>query len=572
MSNEREMTLSLRIKANVAEARKNFAAFAKDFESVKSGASRAGSIISGSLNVALAPLKIMGGAFMIAEAAVAGFGMASIHAAAGNEQLRLRLQAVIGTAYGAQVAMKGISELAKHGFDKTDLVDAKIELLNLGIAGDKALTIMASAAGVVNMSVSEATMALAGMNARSLRRMGVDVEQAGDGMVLSFRDKSGQLHKIAAADATKARVALLRILNFKFGMGLELKEGSFEGIMAGLKASFKSVFGKVGEQLLPGAKMFMAAIRDGVKKIADSDELKQWATTVGAGLQKAATVFTAILNLTPKWIGDFKTMFKKNPRMIGTVITEAFFSGGKILMTAIIESWKATAGIFAGVGKIIGAAFMEEILPMLPGALQKKFANAGVDNASQDELRAMKEGSKTLRDMPTGGQGIREWMHSAVNNGWAKDDDLSGLAGMGRSELLRSGISQAYNAIPDAMNNIGSVASGEGSRLNAIIAGFGGPDMAEETNAEVKRIEAERSRVAPGGAERFGVDMGWNNQQRSFMSTHGGRQSLGMAPMESGRSVIINIQNANFQANSARDAQNSVLNFTNRIIPQGSGT
>jgi hypothetical protein len=568
MSADKEMTLSLRIKANMAEARMHLEAFRKTLGDIGSGGRTAFSALGSAASFALGPLKVFGGIAAAAAAGTVGLGVAAIKAASDYESLQLRLESVMGSAAAAAAAFKETIKFANQTpFEAEDLIDARILLEGIGVRGVPALKATAQAAAAMGRSVSESAAMVASMETEPLRRMGIAVKRDGEQTVFNFRDKMGRMRTIATQTAESARTALLGIFNVKFGGATDRLGGSMAGVLSTLRDGMKSVFAEVGKGLLPGAKQFVTFINEGIGKLVDGGKLDEMGKRLGAWLSDSASVFQAVIEALPRLTSELSKAFREAPENLGKLLIETFKSGASILLTGIMESWKAVGGIVKGLGGIIGSSFLLAIAPHVPGlgGVVNSMARRGASGLNEMDASDLLVKNGLGQSWSAWGGSAKEMLDRSVAA--LPESVRTELAKRGSRDAFDSGIADAMGAIPGAMSNIGSVAAGEGARLNEMIREitngynlFGSVhDRASNLRRSPNGEMVDEFTVAYPGASRgyingrfMGRDAGSTRTMRGPSGSHFQGESVGGG-------VIINIQTLDVRANDVRQLQNQLI-------------
>lgn len=224
-------------------------------------------------------------------AGFAGLSLGAIKAAGDFEALKLRLEAVTGSAAKAEQQFADTFALfLKTPLDLEPLIEAQIKLDNIGIQGTRALETLAGAASALGRDVNDVTSAFVSMETEPLRNMGITLKAiAGStgARTISFFDRMGKEVTKTAKDAGELRMALLDIFDIKYGGFLGKLSASLNGLISSFKGLLKAAFGEVGNGLLPYAKTFVATLNEGLQSGIESGSLANLGKKIGEGIKPA---------------------------------------------------------------------------------------------------------------------------------------------------------------------------------------------------------------------------------------------------------------------------------------------
>jgi hypothetical protein len=166
----------------------------------------------------LAPLKIGTALALTYGTAISALGAKAINAAAADEKLISRLTMVYGSAKKAEQIFSQLEGKSMGGmFDADQLTEAMIVMRGFGMDSMKNLGIVAAAARAADAGISELAQGIATLQMRNLKRLGIEMESSGEGMVIKWRDKMQKMRRVTTKDADATRRALMEIFNLKFG-------------------------------------------------------------------------------------------------------------------------------------------------------------------------------------------------------------------------------------------------------------------------------------------------------------------------------------------------------------------
>jgi hypothetical protein len=456
MANQKELTLAMKIKANAAQAREEIAKVAGDIKNISG---KIGSIGSATYNggrsglgalgkmagIAVAPLKILGGLAAVVGGATAGLGLAAINAAGDYESLQLRLEAVMATAKDAKKAFDETIKFANQTpFEAEDLINSRIVLEGIGIKGPRALKSTANAAAAMGRQVSELASVVASLETEPLRRLGIGVAREGDHVELTFRDKMGRLQKIVADGAMESRQALLKVFDIKFTGATDKLGGSWKGIVSTMGDTIKAAFASFGKGLLPAAKKFITFLSEGLGSLIESGKIEEIGRRAGAWLLDAVNKVIAGVMVIPQAAEAFSQTLAEAPGKMGELLGQVLTAAASIFVNTVVESWIASANMFKGIGKILAAAFMEEILQLpLMGNFRQSKTEDILNGMTPDERReiGIKHGINTARP-------------AAIARKMTAEQQAAFVAQQTGDKAMKSAMAETMSALPDALQRV----------------------------------------------------------------------------------------------------------------------
>jgi len=242
---------------------------------------------------------------IVATATAGGIGLLiknSIRAASEFETLKLRLEAVSGSAVLAEKRFKEIRKFAASTpLNLDDLVKAEILLTSVGAASQENLRQVAEVASVMGRSVEDVALAVASLEGETLKRFGIQLRKTGDEFRFQFRDKAGKALEVVAKGAEEAREALTDIFSTKFGGSLEKASQTILGKWTTFKDTVKEAFATIGQRLLPVASKVLTQATDALNSLIGSgkigkfgDRLAKGAEELIAWLEKVTPTFDGV--------------------------------------------------------------------------------------------------------------------------------------------------------------------------------------------------------------------------------------------------------------------------------------
>lgn len=269
-----------------------------------------------------------------------------------------------------------------------ETVEATTLLKAFGVQGKESLKAVASTAVMMGREIGDVVAAIGGMNAKQLRRLGIESSAVGGKFSFQFRDKAGRAMKLFANNIQDARKQVLRIMNIKFGGGLEMASKRFGGVMSTLRGIKTAVLadlfkpltsrlapqiGKINEALIKmmeqgkfiafGNRIRDTAIGFGMYVRSMAHAVHEFAKSGGENLKRFVKI---ILLVAVAWKLGLVVPIIKASQMMAVGVIAAFKSilfwkialvAGLAAMTRILA---ATFGQMSGSGDTFRKAFGDQ--------------------------------------------------------------------------------------------------------------------------------------------------------------------------------------------------------------------
>lgn len=517
MVTDAQMSLMMRIKADGKQAireLKRVRGEVKSFATTGLGG-KAGRGIMGAGSFGLGALRKTAGAAMgvfrkvakwgaVAGGVLGGLGVAAVKTAGNFQEMRMRLEAVLGSAQrSARVWKQSESFFGKSKFFLSDIIEARILLESIGVAGSKAIRSVGGAAAVLGRKLGDVATIVASMENEPLRRLGIELRRVGEVGTFTFMDKMQRMRKVTAKGTQAMRKALLGIFDLKFGGAIEKTLGIFSGQFDMLLGNLQRGMARFGQGLLPVLQPLLERANISLSAAMDTGRIERMGQAAGKWLQDAIDKGAAFGQTLLKAAGELRAVLKDNPRAFGDAIAVALGEGAGLLGTTIIESIKATAGFFKGVAQMFAAMFGKYIyqLPGMGGAR---------DRAAREAIRAAS--GKGLVDIGEhmgirmfGGQteaDYRATLLAATEKGMNRprmvsEKTMDWLATEGAAGLyMQRGLQRVTGAGADAKAAIAARAGEARRRVNAqLLTSTGGFDFGKTYAANLEARRAAREMV-----------------------------------------------------------------------------
>lgn len=320
--------------------------------------------IGSAANMFFRPLEYLSKAVGLAGGALVGMGAAALHAADEDAALIARLEMAGYSAEGARKEFEKLEKVSRNTSFKTDdLAEATMYLKQFGLAGDKNLATVANAAKFAGSNVADMAVQIGTLQARGLKKFGIDLEAKDDGFILSWTDKFGQFQKLVTKNKEEAKRAMMDVIGGKFGMTIKAPT-TLGGSLAALKNGVEQMFANVGEPMLAAATKFVNWIRTGMEKLFSSGKLTELGAMLGKWIDKAHIWVRDFASGVGNFIDVIKRAQEKGnlTQLWQTVMAGA----GRVLSTAFMAAIQASIGIWKFIGSVLAASIGEQILQM-PG-------------------------------------------------------------------------------------------------------------------------------------------------------------------------------------------------------------
>ena len=560
------MSLKMQIIATGAQALSEIAKVQKGVRAAGHDLSALGGYASGGFNFLLKPLKIGAGLAAGMAAALAALGGKAISAAAADEKLVSRLTAVYGSADKARKVFKeleGISRISP--FNPEELTDAMFVLNSFGMGTKKNLGIVAATARAADMSISDLAQGISALQMRGLKKFGIELTSNGDQDVIKYRDKMQKIHTITTKTSDETRKSLMRIMEIKFGSSFETS--TFSGLKKVFGNLIDQSFANVGDAMLPAAKSFFVAMNKELRTFIEGGTAEEWGKRAGKWLTDAVDKIVAAWQTMRTIAGQIKENWDKGGSGVGEIIKTAIVGGISFMLTSMFRVLGASVDIWVGIGKVLGAALMEQIL-QIPGLglMRDKMANSNISAMSPAEREKVARKYGTY-DSSKASISVYSDTHPAVARALAVGDQAANLTNAIKGMMqigpeLMSGMQAdlaAYRAKIDSALGISGI-SKMTPTYEANLAGRKSARYAQE-NPEVAEYLAQllkiRSGALPGAQSLYFAQKAQReyNPEDNYNTRTGPQNSLTGLP----RGMTFNIDRLIVQANNAQELVSALV-------------
>lgn len=364
-SGDKEMTLRIRIAAMGEEARKVLRGVENQLNALHKTASRFGEVAAKPFawarslaSMIFAPLKIGAGILGGVAAGMAALGVASVKAAADDQALEERLAAVWGSAARGKEVFRALeAQTRRSAFSTEDLSEALMHLKTYGLASQKNLFALMTAAKASGSGIGELSLQVMALQARGLKRFGIELDPDASGRVaISWRDASGKISRIMAATADDARAKLMDVLSLRFGT--DVKPTSLKAWIAVLKNNIGQAFANFGDALLPGVTALVQRAAEALRGLIEKGTIADWGVKVAGALKEAFVYGKSVFDWGSEVFAGLRSKgFGAMVDAMGTLVAGA----GKIIVEGIVGYLELSKEVFIGVGEMMAAPFIKQI-------------------------------------------------------------------------------------------------------------------------------------------------------------------------------------------------------------------
>lgn len=433
--------------------------------------------------------KTIVGGLALAMATAAGVVVAAFKEWSDVELINTKLSQAIERVGGSSIEVMPKVEALADSIENLTTIDDDATKAAITLALSRGVTIESME------SMTKAAVGLSAITGEGLEGSMSKLIRASSGQVRAFKMMGVQI------DTTKSKQEQFNQVMAFAAKGLKSSGelgNTFQGMMTRVKNAAGDVIKTLGEGWFSKSKVTegFSGVLDTLRgiKFYIEDMFKTGAMKgfnlkgIGDVISTLIIKFTAMILTLPKVAEAMKNIFG-DPEKIKAFFTELFIFLGGSFIDVIVAGFKATSGIFIGLGKMVAAAFSQQILKMeLPGMARKR------EEAASDVLNKMGaiDWNKTMKkyglgDMivekfsapsgPLGGQ-----METKTRTRRKTMADLSPeqqleIIGSAMPGMMDEGIDQAKKALPDAMAEMGKSIKERAKKLNTSINDLSGVDI-----------------------------------------------------------------------------------------------
>ena len=213
---------------------------------------------------------------IIGVALIIRLGKSFLDASSNVEVFGKQLEMVTGSAQKASVALDAIREFARTSpLETEDVVQSYVRLRAVGI--DPTIQQMRKLGGVavlMDRQMTEVLDAFIGLNKRTLRNLGIEIDRTGDKAII----QSGTIKKIVEKDSASIRKALIELWEERFPNALETAADTTKSKTAIMKSEVWELAVAIGQKLKPAWDKIVEVVGIAAsesKKLIDPDLEKE---------------------------------------------------------------------------------------------------------------------------------------------------------------------------------------------------------------------------------------------------------------------------------------------------------
>jgi len=310
---------------------------------------RFGKTVSKTFNSLLSLRNAIGVYFMFR------IGKSFIDVASSIEKFRTQLMMVSDDAKQADQALAAIREFARTSpLETEDVVKAYVRLRAVGI--DPTIEQMKTLGGVAllfNTELSDMLNAFIGMNKRTLRQYGIEIDRTGKQAVIA----SGKIRIETAKDAASIRQGLLQVWEQRFPDAINKASGTFAAKVAIIKSNIWEMQAALMDDLMPGVH----GATDGIKDFSDTmmERFGIVRKTIVVLISTLRILWNALKIIYSPFIAGtgqaiialkalVKTMYQASQ-----IFNEFFIRIGKGIKAAVTLNFGEAKDVFSGFGEFI---------------------------------------------------------------------------------------------------------------------------------------------------------------------------------------------------------------------------
>ena len=282
-----------------------------------------------------------------------GLGIAAVKASFQFESLKLRMEAVTGSAKRAKKVFQEVFDLfIRSPLMLEPLLTARILLEGIGVRGSKAMHAIAGASAALGKDVKEVASAIASLETEPLRRMGIEIRRDAEKGIITFRDRYDKQIKFMGNSTDELRQQLLEVFDIKFGGFLGKAAMTGSGLQSTMLGTLKALAAQFGDAFLEPVKWAMRRIN---KVLID-------ALSDGTAFVFGSHIYDAFSGTITKIIA----LIKKGE--FGKALLVVVKPLGAFLVAAMKDAARALQSALLNVAKIVGSA----LILAMPRGTEKK--------------------------------------------------------------------------------------------------------------------------------------------------------------------------------------------------------
>lgn len=590
MATSEQMELMIKIRAQGQEAAAQLKRIEERMGRIKSAGAAAGAGIKGAfgliekggrlagrgLHAVLAPLGWMAKGLTAAGAAAAAFGALTVKASGDMEMLRLRLDGVAASAEESKRIFQDVKELGiASPFSDKEMAEAAIALRQFALYSRQNLQTISDTATVAQRDMQEVVMAIVGMEAEPLRRLGIQFSAAGGSFTAQYRTKLGEVKSETAKTRDEASQMLIDIFKTRFGGAAGAFATSWKGVTATLTGALEQGIARVGDGLRKRLAGAVGGLNERLGALIESGRLDAIGERIGAaledGVDKARAAFETLSVLSEK-------------NSFGTMMAEGAAGAAEIMARGFLEYLRAGYGVIEGIVRAaFGVVLQEYRMSDLPGAAGAR------ERFARDTLASMRPEDALRHGIPERFAGKQDTMMSPERRAQLNRDIgqfversaadrapwLRQAAAESAGATFTAGVKSSIEAIAEAGPRLKEIVGEVSRRRLENVERTTGYDVTAMYEANLERIRAGKTKPEPVQIEApvQRVRAAW-----PLRDTAGNVQEAGAREavfegsgykrgqrLPSG-AIVVNVQNLTVRANSPQELKERILNLSQQPV------
>lgn len=590
MATSEQMELMIKIRAQGQEAAAQLKRIEERMGRIKSAgvsagaglktafewAGKGGHLAARGVHAVLAPLGWMAKGLTAAGAAAAAFGALTVKASGDMEMLRLRLDGVAASAEESKRIFQDVKELGiASPFSDKEMAEAAIALRQFALYSRQNLQTISDTATVAQRDMQEVVMAIVGMEAEPLRRLGIQFSAAGGSFTAQYRTKLGEVKSETAKTRDEASQMLVDIFKTRFGGAAGAFATSWKGVTSTLTGALEQGMARVGDGLRKRLAGAVGGLNDRLGALIESGRLDAIGERIGAaledGVDKARAAFETISVLSEK-------------NSFGTMMAEGAAGAAEIMARGFFEYLRAGYGVIEGIFRAaFGVVLQEYRSSDLPGAkiARQKYAKELLEKMSPSDAVRYGIPKDVIGQYPYPWPGVEDRAREnkiKYFTKFAAEDKaewISKASAQQTGDMFSSGVRSSVAAIAEAGPRLKAIVGEVSQRRLENVERTTGYDVASMYEANLERIRAGKTKPEPVQIEApvQRVRAAW-----PLRDTAGNVQEAGAREavfegsgykrgqrLPSG-AIVVNVQNLTVRANSPQELKERILNLSQQPV------
>jgi hypothetical protein len=344
----------------------------------------------------------------------------ALKASGDMEMLQAQLETVMSSTEEAAAALQeSINFSVKTPFKPDEIVQTRILLESVGVAGGGAVEAVAEAAGAMNRNITDVATAVMSMEAEPLRRLGIGLTRNAGEFAFTFKNKMGEAVTATASSFEEAQGKVLDIFMEKFDGGVEKMASTWDGLKSTLSGVKDLFFADLGDGFMPQAKQIVQDMINLLNAGIDSGKIKEMGETIGQWIQKVRDDAVEVLKQI-RSLDDVQAVLKG----VGLWLKDKLVEAGQKAAAVIAE--KAPI-----IGQAIGDAIKESLLSLDQTIQDKRVAKKMLRQGGEEvtgenvdayvgqmrDFRAAEAGEKLAAQVggdSTAGKTLKEYINTEL--------------------------------------------------------------------------------------------------------------------------------------------------------------